>query len=87
MTEARMNVFEFLMMHLIWGDQYIDGPMDPKIGGTGPQSPHGGCAYDCGDNNNNNNNTTNKIITFTSLIRMKMDENERRELFLFSDTI
>ena len=40
-----MNVFEFLMMHLIWGDQYIDGPMDPKIGGTGPPGPHGGCAY------------------------------------------
>jgi hypothetical protein len=27
------------------GDQYIDGPMDPKIGGTGPPGPHGGCAY------------------------------------------
>ena len=40
-----MNVFEFLMMYLIWGDQYIDGPMDPKIGGTGPPGPHGGCAY------------------------------------------
>ena len=45
-TEARMNVFEFLMLHLIWGDQYIDGPMDPKIGGAGPPGPHGGCAYD-----------------------------------------
>ena len=27
------------------GDQYIAGPGVPKVGGTGPPGPHGGCAY------------------------------------------
>jgi hypothetical protein len=34
------------LVQKVGGDQYIAGPGVPKVGGTGPPGPHGGCAYD-----------------------------------------